>query len=59
MASRFRSNQNMDLNASVSFFDFEKTHFPNPNTVQLDGCLISRNGTFDAEDATIIPNLDR
>ena len=59
MSSRFRSNQNMDLNSTVSFFDFEKANFPNPNTVQLDGCLISRNGTFDAEDVTIIPNLDR
>lgn len=59
MASRFRSNQNLDLNSTVSFFDFSTSNFPNPNTVQLDGCLISRGGTFDAEDATIIPNMDK
>lgn len=59
MNSRFRSNQNIDLPANVSFFDFEKTQFPNPNTVQLDGCIISRNGSFDATDANIIPNFDK
>lgn len=57
MNSRFRSNQNIDLNSTVSFFDFSTSNFPNANTVQLDGCLISRNGVFDAEDSTIIPNM--
>ncbi len=59
MNSRFRSNQNIDLPANVSFFDFEETQFSNPNTVQLDGCIISRNGSFDATDANIIPNFDK
>ena len=59
MSSRFRSNQNVDLPASASFFDFSPSNFPNPSTVQLDGCLISRNGVFDATDSNITPNMDR
>ena len=57
MLSRFRSNQNIDLNTTVSFFDFAPSNFPNPNTVQLDGCIVSRNGAFDALDTTITPNM--
>jgi hypothetical protein len=57
MASRFRSNQNIDLNATVSFFDFAPANFINPSTLQLDNCLIARNGVFDASDSTIIPNI--
>lgn len=59
MQSRFRSNQNIDLPASAAFFDFAPSNFPNPNTVQLDGCIISRDGVFDATDANITPNLSR
>lgn len=59
MASRFRSNQNIDLPASASFIDFAPSNFPNPSTVQLDGCIISRNGVFDASDTNIVPNLSR
>jgi len=56
MASRFRSNQNIDLPASASFVDFAPVNFPNPSTVQLDGCIISRNGVFNASDSNITPN---
>ena len=56
MASRFRSNQNIDLPASASFFDFAPANFPNPSTVQLDGCIVSRNGVFNASDSNITPN---
>jgi len=59
MASRFRSNQNIDLPATASFFDFKTSNFVNPNTLQLDDCIVSRNGVFDATDSTIIPNIDR
>lgn len=59
MSSRFRSNQNIDLPASASFFDFAPSNFPNPNTVQLDGCIISRNGSFDPDDTNIIPNIQK
>ena len=57
MASRFRSNQNIDLPANVSFFDFAGSNFVNPSTLQLDGCIITRDGSFDAEDANITPNI--
>ena len=59
MSSRFRSNQNIDLNSNVSFFDFNPANFVNPNTLQLDGCLISRNGVFDSNDTTIHPNIQQ
>jgi len=57
MSSRFRSNMNADLNATVSFVDFAPGNFPNSSTLQLDGCLLSRNGAFNSLDATIIPNM--
>lgn len=57
MNSRFRSNQNIDLNSTVSFFDFAPSSFPNPSTVQLDGCIVTRNGNLDAGDSTLIPNM--
>jgi hypothetical protein len=57
MASRFRSNQNIDLPASASFIDFAASNFVNPSTLQLDGCLITRDGVFDATDTNIIPNV--
>jgi hypothetical protein len=59
MNSRFRSNQNIDLNTTVGFFDFQPSNFTNENTVQLVDCIISRNGTFDPVDSTIIPNIDK
>lgn len=57
MASRFRSNQNIDLPALASFFDFSASNFVNPSTVQLEGCIITRNGVFDASDTNLTPNL--
>ncbi|QDP63209.1 MAG: hypothetical protein Unbinned1520contig1002_7 [Prokaryotic dsDNA virus sp.] len=57
MASRFRSNQNIDLPASASFFDFAPSNFPNASTVQLSDCLISRSGSFNALDSNLTPNM--
>ncbi len=57
MNSRFRSNQNIDLPANASFIDFSASNFVNPSTLQLDGCLITRDGVFDATDPNIIPNI--
>lgn len=57
MASRFRSNQNIDLPASANFFDFAPSNFTNPSTVQITGAIISRNGTFDATDSNYTPNI--
>ncbi|MCJ8293554.1 MAG: hypothetical protein MJK15_04030 [Colwellia sp.] len=57
MASRFRSNQNIDLPAGVSFFDFAPSQFANPSTVQLDSVIITRAGAFDATDPDYTPNM--
>lgn len=57
MASRFRSNQNIDLPASASFFDFSDSNFPNPSTLQMTGVIITRNGISDAGDSNLTPNI--
>lgn len=57
MRSRFRTNQNIDLPASASFFDFAPSNFANPSTVQVQGALVSRSGSFDATDTNITPNI--
>ena len=59
MASRFRSNMNLDLPASASFFDFAAANFVNPSTLQIDGAIVTRDGVFDSEDANISPNIDQ
>lgn len=57
MNSRFRSNMNLDLPASASFFDFTPSQFTNPSTVQIEGAIVTRNGVFDATDTNITPNM--
>lgn len=57
MASRFRSNQNIDLPASAAFFDFAPGQFANPSTVQITGAIITRDGVSNAEDSNITPNM--
>ena len=57
MASRFRSNMNVDLPASASFFDFSASSFLNPSTVEMDGVIITRDGVFDSEDSNLTPNM--
>lgn len=57
MQSRFRSNMNLDLPASASFFDFAPSNFVNPSTLQIDGAIVTRNGVFDATDSNITPNI--
>lgn len=57
MASRFRSNQNIDLPASASFVDFAPANFPNPSTLELEECRVTRNGVADASDANLTPNI--
>lgn len=59
MTSRFRSNQNIDLPANVSFIDFTNSNFINPSTLDLDGCRITRNGVNNPEDTNIIPNITK
>ena len=57
MSSRFRSNQNIDLPALASFLDFSDSNFVNPSTLQLKGCLMSRNGVIDSSDSNLTPNI--
>lgn len=57
MASRFRSNQNIDLPALASFLDFAPANFTNPSTLQLEQCIITRNGVSDASDTNLTPNI--
>ena len=59
MASRFRSNQNIDLPASSSYLDFQPSNFTNPSTLQLSEMIVSRNGVFDASDSNITPNISK
>lgn len=59
MSSRFRSNQNIDLNATVGFFDFAPVNFANDNILQLDGCIVTRNGATATGDGTITPNISQ
>ncbi len=58
MTSRFRSNQNIDLPALANFLDFAPGNFINPSTLQLEDCLITRNGVTDAGDTNLTPNID-
>ena len=57
MSSRFRSNQNIDLPASVSFFDFADANFVNPSTISIVGAIVTRSGVFNANDSNITPNI--
>ena len=59
MASRFRSNQNVDLPASVSYLDFSPSNFVNPSTLQLTEMIITRNGVFNSTDSNYTPNISR
>ncbi len=57
MNSRFRTNQNVDLPASASYFNFAPSNFVNPSTVQVTNALVSRNGNFNSSDGNITPNI--
>jgi hypothetical protein len=59
MNSRFLSDINCDLPASAALLDFSPSDFPNPGTVQLQGCEITRDGSYDADDSNLTPNMDR
>ena len=57
LGSRFRTNMNVDLPASASFFDFSPANFPNPSTLQVDSAIITRLGVQDATDSNYTPNI--
>ena len=58
MASRFRSNMNVDLGATGEYFDFAPANFLNASTLQLEGSIVTRNGVVNSADANITPNID-
>ena len=58
MGSRFRSNQNIDLPASASFFDFSSSNFTQPSLIQLSGCILTRDGVVNSADSNLTPNID-
>ena len=57
MASRFRSNMNIDLPASAGFVDFVNANFTNPSTLQFVNMIMTRNGVFDIADTNYTPNI--
>lgn len=59
MNSRFRTNQNIDLPANASYFNFSPSNFVNPSTIQVTGALVSRGGVFNSVDTNITPNISQ
>jgi len=57
MQSRFLTDFNVDLPATGNIFNFAPVNFPNPSTLELNACIITRNGVCMPEDATIHPNI--
>lgn len=57
MQSRFLTDINCDLPALAPLFDFDAVNFPNPSTLQLNGCIVTRDGVSDATDPNITPNI--
>jgi hypothetical protein len=58
MNSRFLTDINIDLPTLAPFCDFTTGAFPNPSTVQVKGAIMSRDGSFNANDSNIFPNLN-
>jgi hypothetical protein len=59
MNSRFLTDINVDLPASASLLDFQLINFPNPSTLQLQGCEVTRNGVYKAGDSNLTPNVTK
>jgi hypothetical protein len=57
MNSRFLTDINCDLPTLAPFFDFSPVEFPNPGTVQLKGCEMTRDGVYNADDSNLTPNM--
>ena len=57
MASRFLTDINCDLPASASLLDFVTGNFTTPSLLQLQSCIITRAGVFDASDSNLTPNI--
>jgi hypothetical protein len=57
MNSRFLTDMNVDLGTLQPFLDFAPANFTNPDTLQLQGMLLTRDGVVDASDLNITPNV--
>tara|TARA_R110000787_G_scaffold7178_1_gene24683 strand:+ start:8289 stop:9650 length:1362 start_codon:yes stop_codon:yes gene_type:complete len=57
MNSRFLTDMNVDLGALQPLLDFAPSNFPNPSTLQLKGCIVSRDGVINSTDSNITPNM--
>jgi len=57
MRSRFLTDINCDLGDLQPLLDFQDSNFPNPSTLQLHGCEITRDGAYDAADTNLTPNI--
>ena len=58
MASRFLTDINVDLGTLQPLLDFQPSNFPNPSTLQLQGCIVTRNGAVNASDISLTPNVE-
>tara|TARA_R110002167_G_scaffold54889_3_gene156372 strand:- start:2458 stop:6339 length:3882 start_codon:yes stop_codon:yes gene_type:complete len=57
MQNRFLTDINVDLSVRAELLDFTPSNFPNPSTLQLQGCNVTRNGNVDADDSSLTPNV--
>tara|TARA_R110000851_G_scaffold268235_2_gene420932 strand:+ start:3905 stop:5278 length:1374 start_codon:yes stop_codon:yes gene_type:complete len=57
MQSRFLSDINVDLPTSAALLDFVPANFPNPSTLQLKGCEVTRDEVYDSTDSNLTPNI--
>ena len=57
MNSRFLTDMNVDLGTLQPLLDFTPSNFTNPSTLQLKGCIVSRDGVIDSTDSNITPNM--
>lgn len=55
--SRFLTDINCDLPSVAPLLDFSPSNFSMTDTLQLQNCIISRNGIIDPTDTTIFPNI--
>jgi len=59
MNSRFLTDINCDLPTLASFTNFRALNFPNPNTIQLQGMELTRDGLYNSNDTNLTPNLSQ
>ena len=57
-AGRFAIGMNCDLPATGAFIDFSASNVDNDESLQLLDCRVTRQGSLDASDTTIYPNID-